>query len=194
MSNNQSLEMMRRAFKTFNKLMLLNWRLGLGRWLSFWPRGLGRFMVIAHTGCKTGMMRHTPVNYAVIDGEVHCTAGFGSVSDWYRNIQAHPTIELWLPDGRWSAYAEDITESDDALTKLRTVLVNSGFAAFAAGINPYTMSDDELAVRTADYRLLRLRRVTRQSSPHVPGDLVWVWGVLAIVLVLWLLRPRPAIR
>ncbi len=83
-------ERLRTGFKVLNKFMLLMWRLGLGWMLNIWPAGFGRIMVITHTGRKSGLRRRTPLNYAEVDGEIYCTAGFGHISDWYRNIMADP--------------------------------------------------------------------------------------------------------
>ena len=80
---------LRRIFKSFNRFMLLLWRLGLGAWGNGTSIG-GSLMVLKHTGRKTGLIRHTPVNYTVVDGDVYCTAGFGRLSDWYLNIMAQP--------------------------------------------------------------------------------------------------------
>ena len=101
----EKLENLRQMFKQMNKFMLLMWRLGLGSWLNFWPDVGGRIMVITHTGRKTGLKRRTPVNYALVEGELYCTAGFGPMSDWYRNLKAHSQVEVWLPEGWWRSRA-----------------------------------------------------------------------------------------
>ena len=175
---------LRSGFKAFNRFMLLMWRLGLGGWVNFWPSVVGRIMILTHTGRKTGLRRHTPVNYAVVDGELYCTAGFGAATDWYRNILAHPQVEVWLPDGWWAGSAEDVTGVDNALDLLRQVLIASAFAGRAAGIKPHTMTDEELAAITADYRLVRIRRTAARTGPGGPGELAWVWPVLVMVLAL----------
>jgi deazaflavin-dependent oxidoreductase (nitroreductase family) len=164
---------LRLGFKVLNRFMLLMWRLGLGSWLNAWPQVGGRIMVITHLGRKSGQWRHTPVNYALIGGDVYCVAGFGRVSDWYRNILAHPRVEIWLPDGWWAAIAEDISDDNNRLAWLREVLIASGFAAYLAGINPHAMSDDALAEVTADYRLIRIRRLEARTGENGPGDLAW---------------------
>ena len=184
-STNPGLEAnLRQGFKVFNRSMLLMWRLGLGGWVNFWPSGVGRIMVLAHTGRKTGLRRRTPVNYAVVDGDLYCTAGFGAASDWYRNIMAHPQVEVWLPDGWWTGTAEDVTGVANALDLLRQVLIASAFAGRAAGLNPHTMPDEELAAVTAAYRLVRIRRTAARTGPGGPGDLAWVWPVLVMALAL----------
>ena len=90
---------MRKGFKYFNRFMLLLWRLGLGVLVNVWPQVGGRIMVMTQTGRKTGLRRRTPLNYAEIDGELYCTAGFGAISDWVRNVSANPEVEVWLT--RW---------------------------------------------------------------------------------------------
>jgi deazaflavin-dependent oxidoreductase (nitroreductase family) len=184
-------ERLRQGFKKFNRFMMLMWRLGLGSWVNAWPEVGGRIMVITHTGRKTGIKRRTPVNYAIADGEIYCTAGFGSVSDWFRNITANPELEVWLPDGWWAGVAEDVTESETRIPLLRQVLIASGFAARAAGIDPVGMTNEELDTATAGYRLIRIRRTEARTGPGGPGELAWVWPLATMLLLpLVLLRRR----
>src|SRR3990167_2166819 len=98
----------RRGFHVFNRFMIGLWRLGMGRWVNAWPQVGGRVMVLTHRGRRSGKTYHTPVNYAVIDGDVYCVAGFGPVSDWYRNVLTHPEVDVWLPDGWWIGLAEEL--------------------------------------------------------------------------------------
>lgn len=173
----------RQGFRQFNRFMLLVWRLGLGKWVNAWPKGGGRIMVITHTGRKTGMRRRTPVNYAIVDGELICTAALGRKADWYRNIVANPEVEVWLPDGWWAGTAEDVTDSDAATPLMRQVLISSGFAARMAGIDAMVMSDEELEEATASYRLLRIIRTEARTGPGGPGELSWVWPLATMVLL-----------
>lgn len=177
-----------KAFKHVNRFMLLMWRLGLGGWVNASPAIGGRIMVLTHTGRKSGLRRRTPVNYYLIEnGDIYCTAGFGAESDWYRNLMANPSLEVWLPDGWWNGSAEDVSRSDERLALLRCVLKNSGFAAFAAGVNPYTFSDERLAEVTQSYRLVRIRRTAERTGRGGPGDLVMLWPWAASILfILWL--------
>jgi deazaflavin-dependent oxidoreductase (nitroreductase family) len=172
-----------RSFKQLNRLMVALFRLGLGGWVNGWPSVGGRILVLVHVGRKTGIRRRTPLNYATVDGEVYCTAGFGSSSDWYRNILANPEVEIWLPDGWWAGSATDISSSDTRIDLLRKVLVASGFAAWLAGIRPKTDSDQKLALLTEEYRLLRIRRSHALTGRGGPGDLAWVWPLATLILL-----------
>ncbi len=72
-------------------------------------------MVIKHRGRRSGKEYLTPVNYAIVAGEIYCTAGFGSISDWYRNMLVNPRVELWLPEGKKWYCAEDVSASPDRM-------------------------------------------------------------------------------
>ena len=183
---------LRQAFKVGNKFMLLMWRLGLQRWGMSNPYS-GYIMVLTHSGRKSGLKRRTPVNFAAIDGDIYCVAGFGAAADWYRNLLKTPQVEVWLPDGSWwEGEAEDVSglPAAEQLPLLRQVLINSGFAALAAGINGRTMSDGDLVAATADYKLVRIRRTAARTGAGGPSDLAWVWIVATALLAALLMRRR----
>jgi deazaflavin-dependent oxidoreductase (nitroreductase family) len=182
-------ETLRQAFKRFNPFMLLMWRLGLGPFINLWPPVGGRILVIAHRGRKTGVRRYTPVNYALVDGEVYCTAGFGVVSDWYRNVAVNPNVEVWLPDGWWAGVVEDISDSPWRLPLLRKVLIGSGLVTYLVGINPIRLTDNEFDAVTSSYRLLHIWRTEARTGRGGPGDLAWVWPLATMLLL-----PRALFR
>ena len=188
--NPQVEEKLRQAFKQLNRFMLLLWRLGLGAWINAWPEVGGRILVITHTGRVTGFRRRTPVNFAIVGGEIYCAAGFGSISDWYRNILANPQVEVWLPDGWWQAVVEDVSDHPLRLHLMRQVLIGSGFAARIFGLNPHTLSDPDLAAVSENYRLLHIRRCAPRTGPDGPGDLAWVWPLSTFILLPLALRRR----
>ena len=185
-------ERLRQGFKRYlNPFMLTMWRLGMGKWFKIWPDVTGSVMVLMHLGRKTGIRRYQPLNYAIIDGDIHCIAGFGDVSDWYRNIKADPGVEVWLPDGWWAGVAEDISDSPARIQLIRQVMIGSGFAAYAAGLNPRKMTDEEINTESAKYRLLRIHRSEARTGPGGPGELEWVWQLATMVLLGLLFFRRP---
>jgi deazaflavin-dependent oxidoreductase (nitroreductase family) len=186
-TRSRSEELLLRFFKQLNRFMLAMFRLGLGGSLNAWPSVGGRIMVLTHTGRRTGIRRRTPLNYAIVDGDVYCLAGFGSGSDWYRNLLANPEVEVWLPDGWWAGSASDVSDSAARLELLRKVLIASGFAAWMAGIRPRTDPEPKFAAATAEYRLLRISRSHGLTGRGGPGDLAWVWPLATLILLLILL-------
>jgi deazaflavin-dependent oxidoreductase (nitroreductase family) len=150
----KQLETLRRVFHALNPFMVFMLTLGLGWTMNIWPAVSGRIMLIKHRGRKSGREYLTPVNYALVDGEVYCTAGFGSISDWYRNMLANPDVELRLPEGWRKARAEDISASPKRLFLLRQVIIASGFAGPLFGVNQKKLDDAQLEAVTKDYRLI----------------------------------------
>ena len=148
---------LRKIFHAFNPFMILMWRLGMGRMINILPPVIGRIMVIKHHGRKSGKEYFTPVNYAIVDDEIYCTAGFGSISDWYKNILVNPNIELWLPGAKPKARAEDISDSPNRLPLLRQVIIASGFAGPLFGVNPKKLTDEQLDAVSKEYRLVHFR-------------------------------------
>jgi len=177
-----------RVFKVLNRFMIIMWRLGLGVWLKS-KDTWGQIMVIGHKGRKTGILRRTPVNYAIVDGDLYCSAGFGKDSDWYRNVLANPEIEIWHPEGWWKGIAEDVSESSERIRLMREVLIGSGFAARVAGLNPRTTTDEQLEILSRPYRLLRIRCVEPMTGTRGPGDLAWIWPLTTFAL-LWMVIRR----
>lgn len=150
----KQLNTLRRVFHAMNPFMVFLLKNGLGRTMNFWPEVSGRIMVIKHRGRKSGREYLTPVNYAVVDGEVYCTAGFGSISDWYKNMLANPEVELWLPEGKRQARAEDISDSPNRLFLMRQVIIGSGFAGPLFGVDQKKLNDEQLDAVTKEYRLV----------------------------------------
>jgi deazaflavin-dependent oxidoreductase (nitroreductase family) len=179
----QSADTLRKGFHYFNHMMLFMWRLGLGQYINIWPKRIGQIMVITTTGRRSGVRRRTPVNYALIDGEIYCTAGFGKNADWYVNLRANPLVEVWLPDSWYSGVAEDVTGCAGHIYFMRQVMIASGFAGRAAGIDAEKFSDDELARLTADYRLVRIHKTAPLTGAGGPGDLAWVWPTVTLALL-----------
>ena len=181
-------ERLRQMFRAGNRFMVLLFRLGLGNWGN--RPETSQVMVLVHKGRKSGLPRKTPVNYAIVDDVIYCTAAFGSRADWYRNVVADPRVQVWLPDGWYAGEAEEVPPDDPQRSALiRQVLIASGFAApLFAGVNPKTASDEKLAEISAPYRLLRIYPSEACTGPGGPGDLAWVWPTMTFVLFGLLLR------
>ncbi len=182
---------LRRAFRPFNRFIVLLFRMGLGSWGNG-TRYAGYVMVIKHTGRTTGLARHTPVNYAVIDGDVYCASALGKESDWYLNLLANPEVELWLPDSRWTGVAEDVSDLEQRVEVLRRVIIASGLAGPLFGVDPKRMRDEDYQQLLETYRLIRISQRKAATGPGGPGDLAWVWPLTTFLLLALLFRKtRP---
>ena len=140
-------------------------------------------MVLIQIGRKTGIRRYQPLNYAIVDDDIHCIVAFGDISDWYRNIRANPYVEGWLPNGWWAGVAEDFNDSPVRIQLIRQIMITSGFAVYVAGLNPHKMTDEEIDTESKKYRLLCIHSSTSFTGPGGPGELEWVWHLTTIILL-----------
>lgn len=85
------------------RLPIWLYRLGLGGLLGT------RFLLLSHTGRKTGRVRQTVLEVVRYDRDTttfFVAAGFGSGSDWYRNIRANPRVIVQCGRRRWEMVAD----------------------------------------------------------------------------------------
>jgi deazaflavin-dependent oxidoreductase (nitroreductase family) len=67
-------------------------------------------LLLTTRGRKTGRQRTTPLNY-VIEGDVtYVLSGMGSRSDWLRNLQSDPRVQVRVGRRRFEARAEMIAD------------------------------------------------------------------------------------
>ena len=149
---------LQRTFKRLNPQVLRLWRWHLGWLMSAVPPLSGKTMVLTHVGRTSGLRRHTPLNYAVLEGDVWCTTL--EQAQWLRNVRANPEVDVWLPLRRPRRGRAEIRPVDEPhLDRLRAVLLASGFAAGRfAGLHPRRDPDAVLLAACADYRLVRIVR------------------------------------
>lgn len=162
-------------------------RLGLGVFIG--NPLTGYIMVLKTLGRKSGKLRYTPVNYAILDGQIYCVAGFGQTSLWYRNLQAQPRLELLLPAGAVSGVAETVSDAAEAVRALRQVLISAGLAGYFYGFNPRTVSETRLRELADTALVIRIRPDGLGSGAGDAGGWLWllVFGLSALWLI-WLWR------
>lgn len=104
-------------------IQLYRWRLG-------WLLG-GRFMLLTHTGRKTGRPRQVVIE--VVGGEPRnggylACSGFGAAAAWYRNILATPTVTIQVGRRRMVAVAEPL-DADAGAEAMATYASRNPWAA-----------------------------------------------------------------
>lgn len=158
----------------------------------------GSWMILTTVGRKSGQPRPVPLGYAILDGAVYCTAGFGSTAQWFRNIQANPQVEVLLPGGAISGVAEEVTDPDEWLRGYRQLVIALGVIGRLTVTDPRTASDDELRRAAAGLPLVRIRPTGIGSGPFDPGGYGWVVPTtltgLWLARALWRRRPWRVVR
>jgi deazaflavin-dependent oxidoreductase (nitroreductase family) len=89
------------------RLPIMLYNAGLGGLLG------SRFVLINHTGRMTGLPRRAVVEIVERDGEaLTVAAGFGSGSDWYRNLLHRPRVTVQIGRRRYRVTASRLPESE----------------------------------------------------------------------------------
>ena len=73
--------------------------LGLGFLLAH------KVMILTTTGRATGRRLRTPLWYVREGDTICCLSGWGSSSDWLKNLQAHPEVVVQIGRRRWETRA-----------------------------------------------------------------------------------------
>lgn len=90
----------------FNRAPVWLYRLGLGGLMG------KSVMLLTHTGRKSGLPRQTVVEVAQYDPAsetFYALSGWGPQSDWVRNVQAHPQIEIQVGRRKYQVRAERLS-------------------------------------------------------------------------------------
>ena len=69
-----------------------------------------RFLLPTTTGRRTGLARTVGLNYARDGHTVYVISAFGR-TDWYRNLVAHPVVEVQVGTERWRGLARPVSDS-----------------------------------------------------------------------------------
>jgi deazaflavin-dependent oxidoreductase (nitroreductase family) len=103
---------------------VLKWAFLLPRHLYRWHLGwmLGhRVLMVTHIGRKTGLRRQTVLEVVHYDPATQAcivVAGWGEPTDWYRNLQAHPALEIQV-GSRHYVPQQRLLSSEELLTLLQ---------------------------------------------------------------------------
>ena len=83
-------------------------------------RLLGRFvLLLTTTGRKSGIKRVTPLQYEEINGRIYVGSAFGIKSDWVKNIQANPTVNVRIKSRQFTTKAKIISDPKQITKFLR---------------------------------------------------------------------------
>ena len=168
-------DVMLTAFNFANRrlvLPLLRRRL-IGTWVG--SPLTGYFLTLTTTGRRSGRPRHTPLNYAILNGHVYLLSGFGARADWHRNLTAHPQVTVALPGRVIHGLAVPVLDSLEAEQAALAVVRNCGFALVFEGMNPLTATDAQLRARLAGRPVVRFTAAEPiRPGRHDPGSHWWV--------------------
>lgn len=146
----------------------------------------GSLMVLRTRGRRSGRWRDAPLGYVILDGCVYFCAGFGRPTQWLRNIEADPRVELLIPAGAVAGIAEEVTDPTERRGAMRALLASMGIIGRATVGDMRRISDERLVALAGGLPVVRVRVTGLGSGPFDPGGLGWV--VPSVISAIWLIR------
>ncbi len=173
------------VMKWLFKTPLLLWRLGLGPLV-------GRFfMIMTTTGRKSGLPRHTAIEFHELEGKPTVMSGWGEKTDWYRNLAANPlaTVQTWR--GAQFVRARRI-DSDEELRRAFAWAQSSPTMQRMMKLAGFAMSAEQFIAEKERFTLVIFEPTDQPTPSPLKADLVWLWAVLLSIcfLLVWLTNFR----
>lgn len=69
-------------------------------------------LLLTTTGRKTGLERVTPLQYEEHEGVIYVASARGEKADWFRNIQANPSVKVQIRGRLFPGHASPIMEPE----------------------------------------------------------------------------------
>lgn len=169
--------------KLLFKTPILLYRLGLGFLI-------GRlFMIMTTTGRKSGQPRRTAIEFHEFEGKPTVMSGWGTKTDWYRNLEANPlaTVQTWR--GAQSVHARRITSEEELARAFAWAQSNPTMRRMMK-LAGFAMTPAQFIAEKARFTFVTFEPTDQPTPPPLKADLVWVWAVLLSVCFLTLLLLR----
>jgi deazaflavin-dependent oxidoreductase (nitroreductase family) len=164
------------------KSPLLLWRLGLG------PVFGRLFMILTTKGRKSGLPRHTPLEYHIVNGRPHVVAAWPQ-SDWYRNIQTNPLVTVQTAAGSESMVARRLT-ADDELSALFDYAESHPTLRKIWEALSIDFSRESFLADKERFHILTFEPAAEPTPPPLTADLWWLWPAAAVagLAAVWFFR------
>jgi deazaflavin-dependent oxidoreductase (nitroreductase family) len=136
------------VFKWLFKIPIFFYKIGLPLFSNF-------VLLLTTTGRKSGQPRFTPLEYRREPGTGYpvITAGWGGQTDWRRNVQANPRVQVQIGRDKFAALAEPLSETEVAdwiATAIRLNPRSARMFARWAG-EPLSLDNPESLLRAARF-------------------------------------------
>ena len=192
--------------------VLIPYPRGFFRWMLhipvvFYRLGLGDFMNAAHImilgtrGRKSGLSRHTAIEYRRHGSKIYVVSGWGERPHWLQNLKAAPDVLIQQGRRRFGARAEVVTNPGEALRVLHLFRRRAPFVydpLIARLSERESIDERSLPEVTEKITIVRLDPTAGKSELEpLPASYGWVLPaliaiIMAALLVVGASRSRPS--
>lgn len=172
------------------RLPVALYRVGLGGLAN-----RARIMILTTRGRKSGLARHTAIEYRRHGSKLYLISLWGQHPHWYRNLEAFPQATVQLGGQTYGVSAQLEVDNSEALRVLhqfrRTAPIV--YDPVLARISSQTAIHPSTLPEISDqFTIVRLDPLPGAPPLEpLPRDLLWLWGVIggiALLVALFLFR------
>jgi len=142
-------------------------------------------MVMTTVGRKSRIPRRTAIEFHEFNGRKYVLSGWGTKTDWYRNIQANPHITIQTWRGAESVLARRITSEIELGEAFKFAMSNPTVRAVfkSAGFN---LTLEQFLAQKERFTFVTFDPTDQPTPEPLKADLIWVW-VFALIAILFIL-------
>lgn len=160
---------------------------GLLKWLFkspilFYRLGLGPLvgrliMIMTTTGRKSGQPRRTAIEFHEFKGRRYVFSGWGTKTDWYRNIEANPYITIQTWRGAESVQARRITSEAELSEAFELAMSNPTMRMVIKSVG-FDLSLEQFLAQKDRFNFVTFDPTDQPTPEPLKADLAWIWAIL----------------
>ncbi|MFZ5881910.1 MAG: nitroreductase family deazaflavin-dependent oxidoreductase [Chloroflexota bacterium] len=169
---------------------------GLMKWLFKSPillhrMGLGfivgrLFMILTTVGRRSGQPRRTVIEFHEFKGRKYIFSGWGTNTDWYRNIEAHPHITIQTWRGAERVLAHRLVEDGELAQAFEFAMSNPTMRTVFKSLG-FEMTVEQFLAQRERFTFVTFDPTDQSTPEPLQPDLVWLWLVPLLGLAAFLL-------
>ncbi len=144
------------------------------------------FMIMTTTGRRSGLPRHTAIEYHQHSGRKYVMVGW-SKSDWYQNILANPLLTIQTASGVEHVRARRLT-SDEELGEAWAVAETSPLIRGVIKLTGANLTRESFLAQRERFILLTFDPTDEPTPPPLEADLRWVLPTVSNILTTILIQ------
>lgn len=166
--------------KWFFKSPLIAWRMGhgfiFGRWI----------LILTTTGRKSGLPRHTPLQFFGGRERKYIISGWGEHADWYKNMLVYPNITIQSAYGVESVRGREVMD-DEEYRQTFQYCHRDPIMRWWMRYMDIPISEEAFLVHKDKFLIVTFEPTSEPTPPPLKKDLAWlnllmggwvVWRVL----------------
>jgi deazaflavin-dependent oxidoreductase (nitroreductase family) len=169
------------ALRILLKAPLIAYRLGLGDSMNSI-----RLMLLTSRGRKSGLPRHTPIEYRRHGRKIYVISGWKTRPDWYQNLMVDPLATVQLGRKTYSALADPVSDPAESLRAVTLFRQNAPgrYDAVFERLIEEPVNGRRLPDVSGQFTIMRLNILPDEPTlPPVPADWMWVWPMMLLALM-----------